>query len=159
MPLKGSVSVQGACVWLVPLARRHMACVLKAMLDFSPCPWLHVDVRLVRDGCMAGINQQYMQCSGPTNILSFPSSQNPQQDAPTNDAFATLVLAVDTVQREAVLYGQEPHSYTVWLLAHGMGHLMGYDHGRAMDELCGDLFSVGMESLEAAMQHSASFAA
>lgn len=146
--MKGQVSVQSDCAWLLPVPRQQVACITSAMLGISPCPWLQVDVQVVRDGRMAQLNRQHMQCSGPTNVLSFPSSQNPQCDEPSDKAVGTLIMAVDTVRREAVLYGQDAAEYTVWLLAHGMGHLMGHDHGPDMDSLCAEFFSVGLEQLE-----------
>lgn len=153
--MKVYISVHGGCGSVVPLPRPAVARVVSAMLGASPCPWLEVELHCVRDGHMAQLNTRHMGCSGPTNVLSFPSSQNPQQDQPAEGAVATLVLAVDTLRREAFLYGQDPEEYMVWLLAHGMGHLMGYDHGSAMNSLCAELFSVGMESLVAAEPHSA----
>jgi ssRNA-specific RNase YbeY (16S rRNA maturation enzyme) len=42
---------------------------------------------------------------------------------------------VDTLEREAFLYGQEATAYCIRLLAHGLAHLAGRDHGPAMREL------------------------
>lgn len=145
--MRGKVSVQSDCAWLLPVPSQQVARIVSAMLGSSPCPCVQVDVQVVRDGRMASLNKQHMQCSGPTNVLSFPSSQNPQRNQPTDQAVATLIVAADTVCREAMLYGQDAAEYTVWLLAHGMGHLMGYDHGPDMDSLCAEFFSVGMEQL------------
>ncbi|WP_035064928.1 rRNA maturation RNase YbeY [Nitratidesulfovibrio termitidis] len=44
-----------------------------------------------------------------------------------------LVLSLDTWRRECQLYGQEPVEHALRLLAHGLGHLAGYDHGPEMD--------------------------
>jgi probable rRNA maturation factor len=86
-----------------------------------------VEVHLVRDGMMAAANQRYMGCLGATNVLSFPGAEN---------LAGVLLLSVDTLLREALLYGQEPQEHCIRLLAHGMGHLLGYDHGDAMEALC-----------------------
>ena len=48
----------------------------------------------------------------------------------------TLLFSVDTLYRECLLYGQPPQEHAIRLLAHGMGHLMGLDHGPAMDAVC-----------------------
>jgi probable rRNA maturation factor len=46
-----------------------------------------------------------------------------------------LALSVDAVRREAWLYGRDPAEYCRRLLAHGLAHVLGYDHGPAMDAL------------------------
>ena len=86
-----------------------------------------VDLRIVDDREMAELNQQFMGCLGPTNVLSFPSGETPR--------LGDLVLSAETLAREALLYNQDVHAYTVRLLAHGLLHLMGHDHGPEMDGL------------------------
>ncbi len=86
-----------------------------------------LSLRLVHDREMAELNQTFMGCLGPTNVLSFPA-----EDA---DWLGDLVLSVDTLAREAFLYNQDRREYTVRLLAHGLLHLMGHDHGPEMDAL------------------------
>ncbi|MGE4296800.1 MAG: rRNA maturation RNase YbeY [Desulfovibrionaceae bacterium] len=50
-------------------------------------------------------------------------------------ALGALVISLETVAREAVLYGQEPHAHFARLLAHGLLHLAGLDHGEEMEAL------------------------
>ena len=57
------------------------------------------------------------------------------ETSPPLPMLGSLAMGVETVQREAFLYGQELNAYTVFLLAHGFAHLLGYDHGPAMDAL------------------------
>ena len=57
------------------------------------------------------------------------------ETSPPLPMLGSLAMAVETFQREAFLYGQELNAYTVFLLAHGFAHLLGYDHGPAMDAL------------------------
>ncbi len=79
------------------------------------------------DGDIAAVNLRNLGCSGPTNILSFPGEEG---------ELGTLFLSADTLERECVLYGQNVAVHARRLLAHGMGHIMGFDHGPAMDEFC-----------------------
>ena len=88
---------------------------------------LAVELIVAGDGDIAEVNARNLGCSGPTNILSFPG------DGAT---LGTLFLSADTMEREAVLYGQDVETHAVRLLAHGMGHIMGFDHSPEMDELC-----------------------
>lgn len=116
--------------WRMPLSRRELATCLKRMLaalpEDMPRP-AGIDLHCLRDGHMAPENAAYMGCPGPTNVLSFPGGE---------DMPGTLLFSVDTLYRESLLYGQSPLGYTVRLLAHGVGHLLGLDHGPAMDAVC-----------------------
>ena len=91
-----------------------------------------LSVRLIvaSDGAISAVNLRNLGCSGPTNILSFPEDEG---------GVGTLFLSADTLERECVLYGQEAAVHAVRLLAHGMGHILGFDHGPEMDDFCGFL--------------------
>lgn len=79
------------------------------------------------DGDIAQVNARNLGCTGPTNILSFPGDEG---------EVGTLFLSADTLERESVLYGQDVAVHARRLLAHGMGHILGFDHGPEMDEFC-----------------------
>lgn len=85
---------------------------------------------LVDDKTIAWANATFMKCAGPTNILSFPGML---------DLSGTLLLSVQTFLRECCFYGQEQSDYLLRLLAHGLCHVAGLDHGKRMDELSGHL--------------------
>lgn len=85
---------------------------------------------IVGDAEMAVMHKEHLGRTGPTNILSF---EDVSED---NDTYiGEAVLSVDTLYREAELYGQPPHEHLVRLLAHGFLHLAGLDHGPEMDDL------------------------
>ncbi len=86
-----------------------------------------VELVVAGDGAMAALNRRAMGCSGPTNVLSFPGGDG---------RLGSLFLSADTLEREAFLYGQEPSVHARRLLAHGFGHITGFDHGPAMDAFC-----------------------
>ena len=79
------------------------------------------------DGDIADVNLRSLGCFGPTNILSFPGGEG---------EMGTLFLSADTLERESVLYGQDAAVHARRLLAHGMGHILGFDHGPDMDAFC-----------------------
>lgn len=88
---------------------------------------LGVELIVAGDGDIAEVNARNLGCSGPTNILSFPGD---------GEMLGMLFLSADTLEREAVLYGQDVEAHARRLLAHGMGHIVGFDHGEEMDEFC-----------------------
>ena len=116
--------------WLCPLDRRELMDALAAMCAAATAlgrPVAGVDLYLVTDAAMAQANARHLGCTGPTNVLSFPEATG---------MAGTLLLSPDTLERECLLYGQEPVEHLLRLLAHGMGHLAGLDHGPEMDALC-----------------------
>lgn len=121
-----AVRVHAEAPWLLPLTAREVGEALSVMLrqaGVSP----DVEARLVRDGVMARENARHMGRLGPTNVLSFPADGGMP---------GMLLLASDTLLRECLLYGQEPAAHLLRLLAHALGHVLGLDHGPAMDALC-----------------------
>ena len=120
------ISVSGDCA-LLPLDARQLAACLREMLNR-----LHLEADLelecLRDANIMALNATHMACHGPTNILSFPSGEAV--------FLGSLALSVDCLRREARLYGQDVAEYCRVLLAHGLAHLLGYDHGPDMDAVC-----------------------
>lgn len=116
--------------WLSPLDRRELGRALAAMCAAAARrgrPLAGVELHLVTDAAMALANAEHLGCTGPTNVLSFPGVPG---------MAGTLLLSLDTLDRECLLYGQEGAEHLLRLLAHGVGHLAGLDHGPEMDGLC-----------------------
>jgi probable rRNA maturation factor len=117
-----------------PLSRHELGSVLEAILEALGLAGAHLSLTLLNDPAMARINAKYLGCQGPTNILSFPEADAfDLDDRP--ETLGALFLSVDTLAREAFLYGQEPQSHLARLLAHGILHLCGHDHGPDMEAL------------------------
>lgn len=140
--------------WRLPLCRIELEQALAAMVAVSPDPAesLELDLLLVRDADMARLNREHMDCPGPTNILSFPleeltsTSDRPMPESAQENTpvpLGSLVLSVDALHREARLYGQDLQEHCLRLLAHGLGHLAGYDHSPEMDALCAAMLDAG----------------
>ena len=119
----------GGAAWRSPLDNRELSHALAAMCAAAGRhgrPVEAVDVYLLTDAAMARANARHLGCAGPTNVLSFPGA----------DGMAgILLLSLDTLHRECLFYGQEARDHLLRLLAHGMGHLAGLDHGPEMDAL------------------------
>lgn len=94
-----------------------------------------VTVLLTDDEAVAELNGEYRRKAGPTNVLSFPASQNPE------GFLGDVALAYGVCVREAGEQGKTLAHHLQHLVAHGVLHLVGYDH-MSEDE------AVEMEGLE-----------
>ena len=82
-------------------------------------------VALSDDKRVQALNRRDRQQDKPTNVLSYPSGET---------AFlGDIVLARQTVWREAKEQKKAPADHVAHLVVHGTLHLLGYDHetGRA----------------------------
>lgn len=105
-----------------------------------------LEVSLVDDAEMAGLNSEFLGLPGPTNVLAFPL--DPDDDPSLPDVSDTgkrkdpevlnlglIALSVETMRREALLYGQDPLEHCMRLLTHAVLHLAGLDHGPEMEQM------------------------
>lgn len=112
----------------------------KKNFSFENCT---LTLLVIKDNDMIFYNKEQMQVYGPTNVLSFPEDDSNAIFLGLKEVvikknrtrLGTLILSIDTLLREAYVYGQNPHAHAVRLLAHGLAHLLGYDHGEDMWEL------------------------
>jgi len=81
-----------------------------------------VVVLLTGDDEVAELNQQFRRKAGPTNVLSFPAPPNPE------DHLGDIALAYGVCAREAAEQGKTLAAHLQHLVAHGVLHLLGYDH-------------------------------
>jgi probable rRNA maturation factor len=81
-----------------------------------------VVVLLTSDEAVAELNQQFRGKAGPTNVLSFPASTNPENH------LGDVALAHGVCAREAAEQGKTLEQHLAHLVVHGVLHLLGYDH-------------------------------
>lgn len=79
------------------------------------------------DGEMRSINAQWRGMDKPTNVLSFPAADIRPGEA-GEQMLGDIVLAAETIAREAVLEGRRFEDHLSHLMVHGFLHLFGYDH-------------------------------
>jgi probable rRNA maturation factor len=69
------------------------------------------------------LNRTYREKDYPTNVLSFPLSENSGE----------LVLCETVMKKEYRSFSMSYTRFVTYLLIHGMLHLKGYDHGSTME--------------------------
>ncbi len=83
-------------------------------------------VALSSDRHVAALNATYRGKPGPTNVLSFPADGPRPPGA--RRYLGDVVLAAETVAREAAEQGIPPVHHLQHLVVHGLLHLIGLDH-------------------------------
>jgi len=112
----------------------------KILVD-SGCPNATVNIHFTNDSEIQRLNRTYRDKDVPTNVLSFPfESDLPAEIAASvagslaDRELGDIAISVETAANEAKLYNQQFIYRLAWLVAHGLLHLLGYDHERSFDE-------------------------
>jgi probable rRNA maturation factor len=79
----------------------------------------NVTIRFAEDDEVQQLNHQFRNKNKPTNVLSFPGEGAYQGD---------IILARGVVLKQAAAQKKPPLHHTLHLVAHGVLHLLGYDH-------------------------------
>ncbi|MDR7115268.1 putative rRNA maturation factor [Caulobacter sp. BE254] len=79
-------------------------------------------ILLADDDSVQVLNRDFRQKDYATNVLSFPSPPNPEGQ------IGDIVLAFGVCAREAAEQGKPLAHHLQHLVAHGVLHLLGYDH-------------------------------
>ena len=84
-----------------------------------------LSIVLADDARIAVLNKTYRGKEGPTNVLSFPSAAMAGVEAVL---LGDVVLARETIAREAQTQGKRFDDHLAHLTVHGVLHLLGHDH-------------------------------
>lgn len=113
----------------------HLRRLAEAVLSAEGFPpETELSITLVGDDEMASWNSRALGKSGPTDVLSFPVEPFRPGDVPTSVPdgppllIGDVVIAPDYVRRQADQYGIGVDDEIALMVAHGILHLLGYDH-------------------------------
>ena len=113
----------------------------KRALEDLGCLDKELSVLFTDDEHMAALNRQYRDKEGPTDVLSFPMTEDldgeiaPALFEPV--MLGDVVVSVETALRDAEELEQSFERTVDRLLIHGILHLLGYDHEKSqVDAMC-----------------------
>jgi len=95
--------------------------------ELSCPPDAELSIVLSNDQHVQELNRQWRKIDKPTNVLSFPAEDIRPGEIP-GILLGDIVLAQETVVREAVEQGKPFKDHLVHLVIHGFLHIFGYDH-------------------------------
>lgn len=104
-----------------------------AFLAASGAKNCEISLVLTSDKEIRALNKSWRSKDEPTNVLSFPLGEVPHGDDGRHldpQPLGDVVLACETVTREAEFHGIELGQHSAHLVVHGVLHLLGYDHVR-----------------------------
>lgn len=78
------------------------------------------------DGHIKSLNRKFRGKNKATNVLSFPGA--PAANGGIGPILGDIVLAEETVSREAAAEGLTLEAHLAHLILHGFLHILGYDH-------------------------------
>lgn len=101
--------------------------------DLPPAPSYEIGLRLTDDSQIKELNAQYRDQDKPTDVLAFAAlevdfPQSEEMLAAASLYLGDIIVSVDTAQRQAQQQGHSLPTELAWLAAHGLLHLLGWDH-------------------------------
>jgi probable rRNA maturation factor len=120
-----------ACADAAPLAQAAARLALRR--EAAPAAAV-VDITLADDAAQQALNRTWRGKDAPTNVLAFPAA-DPAVPVPPGAPLllGDVVLAFETVRREASEQNKNLADHLRHLVVHGVLHLLGYDHAHAAD--------------------------
>jgi len=93
-----------------------------------------ISIALVDDDTIAGLNEEYLDHDGPTDVISFALQE--AGEPPLGDVY----VGVEQALRQAAEYGATPAEEVIRLAVHGTLHVLGYDHPEGAGRTGSEMF-------------------
>ena len=104
--------------------------IARKILSVSGCPEAELSILIVDDAEIRIINRDYLQRDKPTNVISFAMREGEGGEL-CPDLLGDVVISAETAARDAAEAGIPYEHELLFLLLHGILHLLGYDHERS----------------------------
>jgi probable rRNA maturation factor len=122
---------------LSPLTTREVSEFARQVLDYLGISDKELSVMLCSDAAIQEFNRNYRAKDEPTDVLSFSQSEGDEDFSLTAGAqlLGDIVISLETVRKNAEIFGVSHNEEFSRLLIHGILHLIGMDHiSNAPDE-------------------------
>lgn len=93
-----------------------------------------LSVLLTNDPNIRILNRRYRGFDRSTDVLSFEMTQTESVPHGGDRLLGDVVISLDTAARQAMGRHRPIEHEVRWLLAHGLLHLVGFDHEHAEDK-------------------------
>ena len=126
------------------VARREVERRATAMLDLLQLQESELSIVLTDDDHIHELNKVYRGKDKPTDVLAFAMREGEFSNL-AGELLGDVIVSIETARRQAAARQADPLTEVTMLVAHGLLHLLGWDHDtpardRAMrketDRLC-----------------------
>jgi probable rRNA maturation factor len=114
--------------WLTAIAR--------ITLEHEAAGDCQLSVVITDDAEIRALNRQYTGEDRPTDVLSFSQEEGEPFVSPAGEPrrLGDVIVSLETAERQAAEAGHDLEAEVAHLLAHGILHLLGYDHAEPDEE-------------------------
>jgi probable rRNA maturation factor len=122
----------------VAVDEREVGSLARHVLDaMGVHPRAELSIVLVDEATIEALHVRWMDEPGPTDVLSFPMDElrpgrEGEQSVP--GLLGDVVVCPQVAQRQARTAGHSAHEEMLLLTAHGILHLLGFDHAEPAEE-------------------------
>lgn len=92
--------------------------ITEQFLAISKKKKFEVSIAFIGDKAMARLNHEYRGKNKPTDVLSFEGE---------DDFLGEVIIDYQQIKRQAKKFGNSPKQELVFILVHGLLHLLGHD--------------------------------
>ncbi len=117
-------------------------------------PAIELGVIFVDEPVMADLHVKWLDEPGPTDVLSFPMDElrpGAPDEEPREGVLGDVVICPQVASQQAIAAGHSTSDEIALLLAHGMLHLVGFDHAEPEEEA--EMFGLQRELLKGFAAH------
>lgn len=105
----------------------------EAMLRSLKLPRAELSVLLCDDATIHALNRDYRKKNKPTDVLAFAMREGDDGHL-AGDLLGDVIISLETATRQAKERGVVTRDEVMMLLAHGLLHLLGWDHQTDADD-------------------------
>lgn len=105
-----------------PVARpvlRKLKFIAQAILEQENLSQAELSIVLIDDEKISQFNQKYFKKDHATDVIAFPQDDK--------QVLGDIVISVETAEKQAIELGHQLVDELVYLLIHGILHLLGFD--------------------------------
>jgi probable rRNA maturation factor len=103
------------------------------MLAALAMPEAELSILLCDDSTIHALNREFRGVDRPTDVLAFPMREGEHGELEPQ-LLGDVAISLDTARRQAAAAGRTVVAEVTYLLAHGLLHLLGYDHATEAED-------------------------
>lgn len=118
----------------IPVKINAIRQAVECMLERAGYPDFDINILLTTDATIRRYNKRFRHKDKPTDILSFPfypelkAGESIRATTSDEKNLGDVIISVAYAQKDAQKIGRELNAHMIRLCAHGIAHVLGYDH-------------------------------